>query len=319
MEETREQQKLHGFLQCTIYVMVALEATIFIYQDAPIWGIFHVLILKLSTLPVYKSVLYSKLSILLVICLVSIGTLSKKEKDLDPQKHILFPLVIGLSLFFGSLYLFYRPPGAFAFVLTTWNALGYMACSFLGALFTSMGMDNVSKIIRSGLGKDVWNVEGESFMQPTELVTTPYSVNIPMKFYYRKKVHEGWININNPFRGSILIGTPGSGKSFGIVNPFIRQMIAKEFCVCVYDYKYPDLGKIAYYHYLLAKQEGKCKTHQFHVINLTDVERSRRINVWRSDYISTLAEASESAEGLVEALKKGDSSGGSTSSLRNLQ
>jgi hypothetical protein len=100
-------------------------------------------------------------------------------------------------------------------------------------------------------------------------------------------------------------------KSFGIVNPFIRQLIAKEFCCCVYDFKYPDLGKIAYYHYLLAKQSGKCLKHNFYVINLNDVEKSCRTNPWRSDYLHTLADASESAEGLVEALKKGDKSGGS--------
>lgn len=310
MEETRDQQKLHGFLQCGIYVMVALEAAIFIYIRAPIWGIFQILLYKIAILPIYHSVWYSKLSILGLICLVSIGTLAKKEKDLDPKNHIVYPLSLGLLFFFGSLWFFARP-SKLIFSYTTWCDIAYMATSFLGALLISIAMDNVSKIIKSGLGKDVWNVEGESFMQPTELISTPFSVNIPMQFYYRGKVHDGWININNPFRGSILIGTPGSGKSFGIVNPYIRQLIAKEFCVCVYDYKYPDLGKIAYYHYLLAKQQGKCKDHQFHVINLTEVEKSRRINVWRSDYISTLAEASESAEGLVEALKKGDKSGGS--------
>jgi GGDEF domain-containing protein len=132
-----------------------------------------------------------------------------------------------------------------------------------------------------------------------------------MLFYHRKKVHSGWINICNVFRGTMVIGTPGSGKSFSIVNPFIRQLIAKEFAVCLYDFKFPDLGQIAYYHYLLAKQQGKLKGFAFHVINLNDIEKSRRINPWRADYIRTLADAAETAEGLVEALKKGDRSGGS--------
>jgi len=181
----------------------------------------------------------------------------------------------------------------------------------VGAVLLSVSMDNISKMIRSGLGKDKWNVEGESFMQQVKSVVTPYSVNIPMQFYFKGKVRAGWINIVNPFRGTILIGTPGSGKSFGVVNPFIRQLIAKEFCTCVYDFKFPDLGKITYYHYLLAKQQGKCKKHGFHVINLNEPEKSRRTNPWRSDYLQTLADASEGAEGLVEAMKKGDKSGGS--------
>ncbi|MBS1504190.1 MAG: type IV secretory system conjugative DNA transfer family protein, partial [Bacteroidetes bacterium] len=310
MEETHEQHKLHGFMQCAIYVTVALEAAVFVYKEAPFWGFFAKPLDKLSHIVIYHSLLYSKLATLLLICLVSIGTLAKKKQDLDPKKHIIYPLSLGLLLFFGCVLLYGRP-SPLAFTLTSWWNLAYMICSLFGAVMVSLSMDNVSKMIRSGLGKDIWNVEGESFMQPVKPVVTDYSVNIPMQFYYQNKVWDGYINIVNPFRGTLLIGTPGSGKSFGIVNPFIRQLIAKEFCCCIYDYKFADLGKIAYYHYLLAKQQGKCKGYDFHVINLNDVERSRRTNPWRSDYLRTLADASEGAEGLVEAMKKGDRSGGS--------
>ena len=310
MEETHEQHKLHGFLQCAIYVSIALEAVIFVYKDAPFWGFFNQPIDKISHIVIYHQLIYSKLFTFLLICLVSIGTLAKKKQDLNPKTQIVYPLAIGLLLFFGSIIYQGRDSGI-AFAYTSWFNLLYMVCSLVGALMVSVGMDNISKLIRSGLGKDVWNVEGESFMQPVKRIDTPYSVNIPMLFYFKGKVRNGWINIVNPFRATILIGTPGSGKSFGIVNPFIRQLIAKEFCCCVYDYKFPDLGKIAYYHYLKAKQVGKLKGFDFHVINLNDVERSRRTNPWRCDYLKTLADASESAEGLVEAMKKGDKSGGS--------
>ncbi len=310
MEETHEQHKLHGFMQCAIYLSIALEAAIFVYKQAPFWGFFYGALEKLSHIVIYQQLMYSKLATLLLICLVSIGTLAKKKQDLDPKKHIIYPLSLGLFLFFGSIF-YYDRPSPIAFAYTTWFNLGYMLCSLIGAMMVSLSMDNVSKMIRSGLGKDKWNVEGESFMQQVKPVITPYSVNIPMQFYFKGKVRDGWINIVNPFRGTILIGTPGSGKSFGIVNPFIRQLIAKEFCAAIYDYKYPDLGKIAYYHYLLAKQNGKLTGFEFHVINLNDVERSRRTNPWRSDYLHTLADASEGAEGLVEAMKKGDKSGGS--------
>ena len=252
MEETRDQQKLHGFLQCGIYVSIALEASIFIYKQAPFWGFFHVPLEKLSHLAMYQQLISSKLATFLLICLVSVGTMAKKKVDLDPKKHIGYPLALGLLLFFGSI-IYCNRPSAEAFAFTSWFNLLYMGCSLAGAVLTSLAMDNISKIIRSGLGKDKWNVEAESFMQAVKPVITPYSVNIPTQFYFKKKVWHGWINLVNPFRGTILIGTPGSGKSFGIVNPFIRQLIAKEFCCCVYDFKYPDLGKIAYYHYLLGK------------------------------------------------------------------
>jgi hypothetical protein len=310
MEETREQQKLHGFLQCAIYISIGIEAAIFIYHDAPFWGIFFTPLDKLSHLVIYSGLVYSKLTTFGLICLVSIGTLAKKKTDLDPKKHIIYPLAIGLFLFFGSL-IFAGRASPVAFAYTSWYNLLYLVCSFAGALLVSLSMDNISKFIRSGLGKDIWNTEAESFMQPVKKIETPYSVNIPMLFYYKGKVRHGWINLCNVFRATMVVGTPGSGKSFSVINPFIRQLIAKEFAVCLYDFKFPDLGQIAYYHYLLAKQNGKLKGFAFHVINLNDIEKSRRINPWRADYIKSLADAAETAEALVEALKKGDRSGGS--------
>lgn len=310
MEETREQQKLHGFLQCAIYLSVLLEASIFNYLDDPFWGIFITPMTKIAGIIIYQELIYSKLTTFGLICLVSIGTLAKKETELDPKKHIVYPLCTGLVLFFGSI-VFRGRASPYALPYTSWFDLVYLSSSLIGALLISVSMDNISKIIKSGLGKDKWNAEAESFMQPVKCMDTAYSVNIPMLFYHQKKVRSGWINICNVFRGTMVIGTPGSGKSFSVVNPFIRQLIAKEFAVCLYDFKFPDLGQIAYYHYLLAKQQGKLKGFAFHVINLNDIEKSRRINPWRADYIRSLADAAETAEGLVEALKKGDRSGGS--------
>ena len=310
MEESRSQQQLHSFLRCAIYLSILLEAAIFIYHDAPFWGVFAAPLDKIAHIFIYRQPLYSKLATMVLICLVSIGTLAKKEKDLEPKKQIVYPLAAGLLLFFSCLVFMGRAsPQAMPY--TSWYDLLYLFCSFTGALMISLAMDNISKMIKSGLGKDKWNTEAESFLQPVKRLSTPYSVNIPMLFYHDRKVRNGWINICNVFRGTMVIGTPGSGKSFSIVNPFIRQLIAKEFAVCLYDFKFPDLGQIAYYHYLLAKQHGKLKNFSFHVINLNRPEESRQINPWRAEYIKSLADAAETAEGLVEALKKGDKAGGS--------
>lgn len=310
MEESRSQQQLHSFLRCAIYLSILLEAAIFIYHAAPFWGVFATPLDKIGHIFIYRQPLYSKLATMVLICLVSIGTLAKKEKDLEPKRQIVYPLAAGLLLFFGCL-VFMGRASPLVMPYTSWYNLLYLLCSFFGALMTSLAMDNISKMIKSGLGKDKWNSEAESFLQPVKRLNTPYSVNIPMLFYHDRKVRNGWINICNVFRGTMVIGTPGSGKSFSIVNPFIRQLIAKEFAVCLYDFKFPDLGQIAYYHYLLAKQHGKLKNFSFHVINLNRPEESRQINPWRADYIKSLADAAETAEGLVEALKKGDKSGGS--------
>jgi len=309
MEESKEIQKLHGFIQCMIYFSLALEFMLFIYIDSPGFGLLSGVLYRIKSIVVYSDLLFSKLFTFALIVLVSIGTLAKKEPEFDIKLKIVYPLSLGLLSFFGSGF-FYAKPSSMVFWHTSVFDLVYMSCSLLGAVMISVSMDNISKIIRSGLGKDKWNIEAESFMQPLSKLETAYSVNIPTQFYFKSKVRRGWINID-PFRATLLIGTPGSGKSFSIVVPFIRQMIAKSFAVCVYDFKFPDLGKIAWYHYRLAKASGKLADFSFHVINLNEVEKSRRINPLRSDYILTLADASETAEALVEALKKGDKSSGS--------
>ena len=316
MEESKEQQSLHRFLQFAIYLSVGLDILMFVYaeklvvaQIAERYGL--VLFLqRMAKIIIYHFPLYSKLFTLLLICLVAIGTLSRKEKDLNPKNAIVYPLTFGLLILTSSLW-FYDRDGEQLFAYSSWYDVGYIFCSLFGVLLIHLAMDNISKIISSTLGKDKWNVEGESFMQATKPKISAYAVNIPMLFYYKNRVRKGFIILENVFRGTLLVGTPGSGKSFGVVMPIIRQFVGLEFTLCIYDFKYPDLGKVAYYHYLLAKQQGKCQNYGFHVVNLTEPQKSRRINPWKSEYLRTLADASETAEALVEAMKKGDKGGGS--------
>lgn len=315
MEETKEQQGLYRFLQFGIYLSVVLEVFLFFYVDRFLLsGTTNISLVlfaeRLARVPFYGQLIYSKLFTLVLICLVSVGTLSRKKKDLNPKTQIVYPLALGMLILFSGVWLQGRE-AAHIWHAVNWYDLAYVASALVGAILVHVAMDNVSKIISSNLGKDRWNIEEESFMQPTEPVITPYSVNIPTLFYYRRKVRKGYIPLENLFRGCLICGVPGSGKSFGVIMPIIRQMLANSFTLCLYDLKYPDLGKIAYYHYLLAKQNGRCKDYRFHVINLNDPEKSRRVNPLKRAYLNTLADASETAEGLVEALKKGDKSGGS--------
>lgn len=316
MEESKEQQAIHRFLQFAIYLSVGIDILMFIYAEkieaSPVSDRYGLTLFleRMAKIIIYHYPLHSKLFTVILICLVSIGTLSRKEKDLNPKNAIAYPLAAGLLLLPASVW-FYGKQGIWPLPYTSWYDLGYIICSISGALLLHIAMDNVSKLIKSKLGKDRWNVEEESFMQPTKPKISPYAVNIPMLFYYKAKVRKGFVLLENLFRSLLVIGTPGSGKSFSIFMPILRQLVALEWTLCVFDFKFPDLGKVTYYHYLLAKQQGKCKGYSFHVINLNEPEKSRRINPWRSDYLQTLAEASETAEALVEAMKKGDKASGS--------
>ena len=147
-----------------------------------------------------------------------------------------------------------------------------------------------------------------------------YSVNIPMIYYWKRKMHKGWINIINPFRGTIVLGTPGSGKSFGIIDPFIRQHSAKGFALMVYDFKFPTLAKTLFYQYCKNRKAGKLPEHcGFRIVNFTDVEYSNRINPIQRKYIPDLAAASETAATLLASLNKGggEKKGGSEAFFTN--
>ena len=306
MEESKELQKLYGFMQAFIYITVCIEILLFVHF--PFSEQIMPLLSKMAKIPIYSNILYSKLFTFFIIMVTCIGTRSKKDLELDPTKQIIFPLIFGFIMFFGSIcFLLFKEKGETSL---EWYNIAYIILSIIGATLINSALDNISKRIKSNFMKDRFNIENESFEQSKDKVETEYSVNIPMKFFYNRKWHNGWLNICNCFRGTFVIGTPGSGKSFSV----IRQHSAKGFAEVVYDFKFPELAKIAYYNYQKNKQLGKIPSNfKFNVINFSDIEYSRRINPLKREYIEILADATETAEALYESLQKGDKGSGGNS------
>lgn len=310
MEESKELQKLYGFMQAFIYITVCIEILLFVHF--PFSEQIMPLLSKMAKIPIYSNILYSKLFTFFIIMVTCIGTRSKKDLELDPTKQIIFPLIFGFIMFFGSIcFLFFKEKGETSL---EWYNIAYIILSIIGATLINSALDNISKRIKSNFMKDRFNIENESFEQSKDKVETEFSVNIPMKFFYNRKWHNGWLNICNCFRGTFVIGTPGSGKSFSVINSFIRQHSAKGFAEVVYDFKFPELAKIAYYNYQKNKQLGKIPSNfKFNVINFSDIEYSRRINPLKREYIEILTDATETAEALYESLQKGDKGSGGNS------
>ena len=152
----------------------------------------------------------------------------------------------------------------------------------------------MSRLPKNNLMDDVFNLENESFMQETRLMQNEHSVNLPTRFYYRKRWNKCWINIVNPFRASMVLGTPGSGKPYAIVNNYIKQQIEKGFAMYIYDYKFPDLSEIAYNH-LLAHLDAYDVKPQFFVINFDDPRKSHRCNPINPSFMTDFSDAYESA------------------------
>lgn len=311
MQEQQNQIKIYGFFQKMVYFVVMFDCLCLFFLSTEIPFLTKIL-QKLSKMGIVYPPRNAKFVTIFLIALVAIGTKAKKNKDLDITKSIVIPILVGLTTIFSALFFVVEAGNTelpkFLPYLSIYQII-YAALSFVGAIMLQQGADNISKYMKQKMGKDRWNVEEESFAQNTEKVETPTSVNIPYLFRFNKKTNQGWINLN-PFRGTMVIGTPGSGKTFGIINPAIRQMIAKGFSLCIYDFKFPDLAQIAYYHYQLKKRNDPSYKHAFHVINLNEVEKSKRVNPFKKEYVRTLAEAQEMAESMVSSLQKGGSSGG---------
>ena len=311
MQEQQNQIKIYDFFQKMVYGVVTLDCLTLFFANAKIPVVSNIL-QSFAKMGVFYPPINAKLSTLVLITLVAIGTKAKKKRDLNPTKEIFVPIAVGLLMIILSLVLVSgASDNSLPTLIPYFNSyqVGYMILSYVGAMITQKGADSISKLMKTKMDKDRWNTEEESFDQNRELVETPTSVNIPYKFRYKKQTHQGWMNID-PFRGTMVIGVPGSGKSFGVINPAIRQLIGKGFCLCIYDFKFPSLGEIAYYHHLLKKKNDPNYKHKFHVVNLDQVEYSRRVNPFKKEYINTLAQAQEMAESMVTALQKGGGSGG---------
>ena len=183
------------------------------------------------------------------------------------------------------------------------NAALYTATVAAGYVCLLMSGTWMSRLLRTNLMEDVFNVENESFMQETRLIENEYSVNLPTRFYYRKKWNNGYINVVNPFRASIVLGTPGSGKSYAVVNSFIKQQIEKGYSMYIYDFKFSDLSTIAYNH-LMNHPEGYKVKPKFYVINFDDPRRSHRCNPIHPDFMEDITDAYESAYTIMLNLNK---------------
>ena len=317
-EETREQQQMYNYFRSCIYIFLIIE----IVMNLPITAdnrVTQFILDLLGRFKVFNSVSGCKVAELICICVVCIGTKAQKALKFNVKTMVIYPVLAGLTLV-GMCFIFHGMNIGMSWFGFPANRILYALCSVVGTMLVHQGLDGIAKYYNYKVGEDRFNFENESFQQSEDLVVNDYSVNIPMIYYWKQKMHKGWINIINPFRGTIVLGTPGSGKSFGIIDPFIRQHAAKGFAIMCYDFKFPTLAKTLFYQYCKNKKAQRLpKNCGFRIINFTDVEYSDRINPIQRKYIPDLAAASETAATLLASLNKGggEKKGGSEAFFTN--
>lgn len=317
-EETREQQQMYNYFRSCIYIFLIIE----IVMNLPVTAdnrVTQFILDLLARFKVFNTVSGCKVAELVCICIVCIGTKAKKALKFNVRTMVVYPVLAGLTLV-GLCFVFHGLYFGVSWFGFPANRILYTICSVVGTMLVHQGLDGIAKYYNNKVGEDRFNFENESFQQSEALVANEYSVNIPMIYYWKRKMHRGWINIINPFRGTIVLGTPGSGKSFGVIDPFIRQHAAKGFAMMVYDFKYPTLAKTLFYQFCKNRKAGRLpKGCGFRTINFTDVEYSDRINPIQRKYIPDLAAASETAATLLASLNKGggEKKGGSEAFFTN--
>ena len=317
-EETREQQQMYNMFRSCIYLILIIELVVNLPIGAD--NTLTAFILELfHRFKVFASIATCKVMELICVAVTCIGTRAQKSLKWNIKTMVLYPVAAG-STMIVLCFVFHGLPMHGYFAGIPVNRCLYALCSIVGTMLIHQGLDAIAKYYNTKIGEDKWNFDNESFEQSREKDENDYSVNIPMVYYYNKKLNHGWINIINPFRATIVLGTPGSGKSFGIIDPFIRQHAAKGFSMMVYDYKYPALARTLFYQYCKNKKQGTLPNNcNFRVVNFVDVEYSNRVNPIQRKYIPDLAAASETAATLLASLNKGggEKKGGSEAFFQN--
>lgn len=300
-DDLRGLAKVMEFMRAISIIFVVIHVYWYCYQAITDLGVNigivdRILLNFQRTAGLFKNLLITKMFALIFLALSCLGTKGVKNQKMTWEK-IYTAYISGLVLFFMNWWMLAMPlsPMVNAVLYTTTLTAGYILLLMAG-IWTS-------RMFRHNLMDDVFNTTNESFMQETRLMENEYSVNLPTKFVYQGREWGGWINVVNPFRASIVLGTPGSGKSYAVVNNYIRQQISKGFAMYLYDYKFDDLSIIAYNELLKNLDKYQVKP-EFYVINFDDPRRSHRCNPINPQFMADISDAYESAYTILLNLNK---------------
>jgi len=291
-------KKIMDMTRAISIILLLLHFYFYCYQPLKDWHYTHPFVDRIvgniARTGLFSSFHKTKLISIAFLLLASLGAKGRKEEKFTWRGVVLLTGV-GLLLFFGSVLVLYmmQEAGHAAIVYILLTALGYL-------LFMS-GCSVAVRIIKLKMNGQVFNKVNETFPQEERLLENEYSINLPARYNLNGKMRKSWINIINPFRGTLILGTPGSGKTLFIIEEVIRQHIEKGFAMFIYDYKMPDLTSVAYHHVQKNKHRYKVEP-TFHVIDFDNIQD--RCNPIHPDTIQDLADAAECARCFLLGLNK---------------
>lgn len=299
-EDAQGLRKIIDFSRLISIAILCLHFYIICYKAFDHWGWTAELTDKITSniakTGLFNSILKAKLAALLFMAISLLGAKGKKDEKIQ-RKSIIAYLLCGLLIyFFGFLALYLQVPISIV-------AITYMCLTGIGYLLMLTGGNWLSRLIQSSLSKDIFNSENETFPQEERLLENEYSINLPAKYQLKKEIRDSWINVINPFRGLLVAGTPGAGKSYFVIRHIIDQHIKKGFTMFLYDFKYDDLTKIAY-NKLLQYFKNYNIPPKFYIINFDDLDRTHRCNPLDPNGMEDITDATEASRTIMMGLNR---------------
>ena len=283
-----------SFIVLTIHFAITCYAAIEEWTKVP--EIAQRILSNIAGNIIFRNHYYAKLFALGLLTLSFVGAKGKKDEKIQLRTVVAY-IALGLIIYFGSDFSFY------VFETPTPTACSYIFFSITGYLLFLTGGARLSRLIQINLGKDIFNEDNETFPQEERLLTNEYSINLPGRYRLKGKNRNMWINIINPMRGNLCIGSPGAGKSFFFIRHVITQHIQKGYTMFLYDFKYPDLAKIAY-NTLQQNSKAYKKTPQFYYINFDDLNQTHRCNPLDPESMIDITDAAEASRSILLGLNR---------------
>ncbi|WP_316846847.1 conjugal transfer protein MobC [Pedobacter psychrodurus] len=299
-EDTQGLRKILDLSRMISVFLLAMHFYIRFFLVFSGWGwhseITDKIVAQLAKLDVFDGWWIAKVAALVFLVISLLGVKGKKDEDIT-LKRICIYMGVGLLLYFGAILLFY-------FHWQTNLLVGlYCLVTVIGFLLALASGTWISRRIKQSLVKDIFNSENETFPQEERLLENEYSVNLPAKYRYKGEVRDSWINLINLFRGLLVAGTPGAGKSYFVIRHLIDQLMGKGFSMFIYDFKYDDLSVIAYN--CLLKYIGRYKVKpMFYVINFDDLNRTHRCNPLDPAAMTDITDATEASRTIMMGLNR---------------
>lgn len=303
MNTGEDIQGLRKILDLTRLISIAILCIHFYltcYRAFVLWGltagITDRIAFNIARTGLFANHWWPKFAALMFQCISLVGVTGKKDEQLEKSTIIAY-LVCGLVVYFAStLCLYVYAPAELV-------ALLYVCITGAGYLLILTGGGQLSRLIKKSLNPDVFNSMNETFPQEERLLENEYSINLPAKYRLKDKVRDSWINFINPFRGMLVAGTPGAGKSYFVIRHIIDQHLKKGFSMFLYDFKYDDLSRIAY-NKLLKYQSNYPVKPKFYVINFDDLSRTHRCNPLDPESMDDLTDATEASRTIMMGLNR---------------